>query len=211
MSKKEAVQRLVKERGTMFSEELKIDLAKDTPSPLFRWLTFSLLASTRISWQKAMDAAEALRKEGLTSPGKMADATWRERTDILNRSGYARYDESTSRMLQDASDLLLEKYNGDLRKLRDAADQDPERERQLLKEVKGVGDVGVDIFAREAQTAWDEWRPFADKRAIESAKRLDLGDDASDLERLVSKKDYPRLVAALVRTELAGDHDRFKG
>lgn len=51
----------------------------------------------------------------------MAEATWRQRTDVLNRAGYARYDESTSRMLGDTAQLLLDRYRGDLRKLREEA------------------------------------------------------------------------------------------
>jgi hypothetical protein len=50
---------------------------------------------------------------------------------------------------------LLDRYRGDLRRLRAEAGQDPQRERQLLKVVKGLGEVGVDIFFREAQVAWE--------------------------------------------------------
>jgi hypothetical protein len=67
--------------------------------------------------------------------------------------------------------------------------------------------VGVDIFFREAQAAWGELRPFADRRALDAAKRLDLGRDAEALVDLVSERDLPRLLAALVRTELADDYD----
>jgi hypothetical protein len=50
--------------------------------------------------------------------------------------------------------MLQDKYQGDLRKLRDAAEREPGRERALLKECKGLGEVGVDIFMREAQIVW---------------------------------------------------------
>lgn len=202
MTKNQTANRVLDEHGRTFSEELGIDLEKNTPSMLFRWMTFSLLASARIDWSKAIEAAEALRKAGWTTAQKMADATWQERVDVLNRSGYARYDESTSRMLHDACDLLLEEYDGDLRRLRDEANRDPAEERRRLKELKGVGDVGVDIFFREAQVAWDELHPFADKRALKAAKRLNLGDDASELAKLVEEKDFSRLIAGLVRVDL---------
>jgi hypothetical protein len=42
---------------------------------------------------------------------------------------------------------------GDLRRLRAEAGQDPRQERRLLKAVKGLGEVGVDILFREAQVA----------------------------------------------------------
>ncbi len=70
-----------------------------------------------------------------------------------------------------------------------------------------MGEVGVDIFFGEVQVTWDELHPFADRRALATARRLDLGTTADDLARRVSRKDFARLVAALVRVELAGDHD----
>ena len=72
-------------------------------------------------------------------------------------------------MLGDTALMLLDKYRGDLRQLRAAAGRDPRRERLLLKECKGIGEVGADIFCREAQITWDELFPFADRRALEAA------------------------------------------
>lgn len=206
-ARKDIVARLIDRHGRTFAEELGIDLGKNTPSQLFQWLCFSLLASARISGDISMEATRALFDQGWTTVDKLADSTWRERTDTLNRAGYARYDESTSRMLGDTAEMLLAEYNGDLRKLRRRAERDPDLERQLLKECKGIGDVGVDIFMREVQAPWDELYPFADKVALKAARRLDLGNDTRTLSRHVGRDDFPRLVAALIRTELAGDYD----
>ena len=196
---------LMERHGRTFSDELGIDLEKGTPSALFRWLCASLLFCARIGSGIALAAARALTENGWTTARKMADATWEERTRVLNRAGYARYDEKTSRMLADTSELLLEKYAGDLRKLRDAAERDPERERTLLMEFKGIGKVGAEIFLREVQTVWTELRPFADEAALKSAESLRLPTDADSLSRLVPRKDFPRLLAALVRSRLAKD------
>lgn len=206
-ARKDIVARLIDRHGRTFAEELGIDLGKNTPSQLFQWLCFSLLASARISGDISMEATRALFDQGWTTVDKLADSTWRERTDTLNRAGYARYDESTSRMLGDTAAMLMEEYGGDLRKLRQRAGRDPTAERRLLKECKGIGDVGADIFMREAQVAWDELYPFADKLAIKASRRLELGDDAATLARRVARADYPRLIAALIRVQLAGDYD----
>jgi hypothetical protein len=194
---------LLERHGLTYAEELGIKLERGTPSVLFRWLCASILLSARIGAGAAMHAARALAEQGWTTAEKMAAATWEQRTRTLNRAGYARYDESTSRMLGDTAEMLLDKYQGDLRKLRDAA----ERERVLLKECKGIGEVGADIFCREAQVTWDELFPFADRRALEAAGRLGLDSDANRLASRVARKDYPRLLAALVRTGLAKDFD----
>ncbi|MQA91382.1 MAG: hypothetical protein GEU90_14320 [Gemmatimonas sp.] len=193
--------------GQTFCEELKIPLERGTPSPLFRTLCFSLLSSTRIGHRAALSAARALADAGWTTPPKMNDSTWRQRTDVLNRSGYARYDESTSTMLGDTTAHLLDEYGGDLRRLRDAAERNPQAERGLLKEFKGIGNVGVDIFFREIQFVWDELLPFADRRTLSAARQLKLGNDSDALRKLVdSDRDYVRLAAGLVRVDL---EDRY--
>jgi endonuclease III len=190
-----------------YAEELRIDVARNTPAPLFQWLIASLLFSTRIAAGQAQSAARALFDKGWRTPKKMAEVTWAERVKVLNRSGYARYDESTSRYIADTTGLLLDHYGGDLRKLREAAGRAPERERQLLKQFKGIGDVGADIFCREAQIAWDELYPFADRKALDTARRLGLPTSAGGLARLVDRHDLPRLLAGLVHVGLAGEAD----
>jgi endonuclease III len=206
-SKDRIVATLLERHGRTYAEELGIRLERGTPSVLFRWLCAATLLSARIGAEAAMQATRALAKQGWTTAEKMAATSWEQRTRTLNEAGYARYDESSSRMLGDTAELLLDKYRGDLRQLRAAAERDPQRERTLLKECKGIGDVGADIFCREAQVAWDELFPFADRRALQAAGRLGLDDDAGRLAKRVSRKDYPRLLAALVRTGLAKDFD----
>jgi hypothetical protein len=206
-ARKQVVVALLDRSGRTYCSELRISIERNTPSALFRWLCASLLFSARISADLAIRAARALGDQGWTSPRKMAEATWADRTRVLNQAGYARYDESTSRMLGDTSQLLLDKYRGDLRALREQARNDPATERQLLKEFKGIGDVGADIFCREVQAAWPELYPFADKKALAAATRLSLGNDARALARLVDRSDFPRLVAALIRTSLSKDFD----
>jgi hypothetical protein len=207
-SRSRIVEALLERHGRTYAEELGIDLAKGTPSVLFRWLCASILLSARISADIAMSAARALADQGWTTAQKMAASTWEQRTRTLNGAGYARYDESTSRMLGETAGMLLKKYGGDLRRLRAAASRDPAAERRLLKECKGLGDVGVDIFFREAQVIWDELYPFAGRRDLDAAARLGLEKDAAGLTKHVSRHDAPRLTAALVRVGLAKDFDK---
>jgi hypothetical protein len=189
------------------ADQLRIDVGRNTPGPLYQWLIASLLFSARIAADQAQSAAQALFEHGWRTPKKMAEVTWAERVKVLNRAGYARYDESTSRYIAETTGLLLERYGGDLRRLRDAAERDPKRERQLVKQFKGIGDVGADIFFREAQLAWDELYPFADRRALDAARGLRLGSSADDLADLVDRRVLPRLLAALVRVDLADEAD----
>ena len=121
-----------------------------------------------------------------------------------------RYDERTSTMLGETAHSLIDLYQGDLRKLRTAAEADPARERRLLDQFKGVGDVAISIFFREAQLAWPELFPFADDRALASAKKLGLPADSRALASLVRGRDnFVRLIAALVRVQLDHKHDEI--
>jgi hypothetical protein len=133
--------------------------------PLFELLVASLLFSARIDATIAVEASSALRRRGWRTAQKMADSTWKQRVEALNAAGYTHYQERTSTMLGETAETLLEDYSGDLRRLREEAERDAGRERELLKRFNGVGDVGVDIFFREVQVAWEEVAPFADRRA----------------------------------------------
>jgi hypothetical protein len=132
----------------------------------------------------------------------MRDATWQQRVDVLGRAHYKRYDEMTSTALGDGAELIAEEYDGDLRKLREAADRDPAKIRKLLKRVPRIADVGASIFAREAQLVWPELRPALDKKALQGAKLLGLPEQQDKLAELVDEQDLHRLAAALTRVAL---------
>jgi hypothetical protein len=65
-------------------------------------------------------------------------------------------------MLADTTNLLLTRWHGDLRRLRDEAGRDPQRIHQLLQDFKGIGPVGATIFLREAQVVWPECGDLAE-------------------------------------------------
>jgi endonuclease III len=201
------VHTLLERHGQTFADEIGIPVEKNQPSPLFQLLVASLLFSARIAAHHAAQAARALIDAGLTTPRKMAAATWQDRVDVITWHGYKRYDESTSTRLGEMADLCLARYGGDLRRLRHEADRDVSQEKALLMEFKGVGPLGADIFLREVQLAWDEVYPYADDRILQVASRLQLPATARGLAELVPRRDLPRLVAALIRVHLEKDYD----
>jgi hypothetical protein len=209
-SDREQVRALLDGYGQTYAEELGTKVEKNTPAELFRLLCAVSLMSARIDAGIATEAARSLTKHGWRSPRKLAGSTWEGRVSALHDAGYTRYQERTATMLGEMTDLVLDRWKGDLRRLRDEAERDPEQERKLLEEFKGIGDVGVDIFFREAQVAWDELHPFADRRALDAAGRLGLPKDAEKLAELTSREDFARLAAALVRVELADAYDEVR-
>lgn len=60
------------------------------------------------------------------------------------------------------------------------------------------------------QLIWEELHPFADAKALGAAKKLGLPDNTKELARLVDRGAFPRLTAALVRLELAGDFEAVR-
>lgn len=203
------VRALMRRHGKTLCAELGIPIEANTPAPLFQLLCVSILYSARIGAQASAQAARALFHEGWTTPRKMAASTWERRAQVLNQSGYARYDNRTASMLGDSAAMVLERYKGDLRNLREQAEHDPARERHLLKQFKGIGDTGADIFLREVQVVWREAGPFLDKKARKGAQSLGLPDDPQRLAQLSGRGKVASVATALVRTQLAKDKEEI--
>lgn len=192
---------LLREHGRTFCDEAGVRL-RDSPGPLYQLLVVCVLSAIRIRAHIAVDAARELFAAGYRSPKAMLEASWQERVDALGRANYRRYDESTATALGEGAQLIVDRWHGDLRKLRAEAGHDARRIRGLLREVPRIGPVGAEIFCREAQGLWPELRPTFDKRALQGADAVGLPTEPARLAALVDEPDLPRLAAALVRTTL---------
>jgi hypothetical protein len=160
-------------RPPTFSASLGIDLR--TRDGLFCLLIASLLFSARIAQHIAEKSIAIVISRTDRSAEKLRQSTWDERCEWLTEGGYTRYREKTSTALGDLVDLLDERYGEmGVEGLREEAGRNIDEERRLLKEFKGIGDTGADIFLREVQAVWDEVFPFADRRAIGKTSSLPL-------------------------------------
>ncbi|MFD5320216.1 endonuclease [Streptomyces sp. NPDC127098] len=182
--------------GETYAEQAGIRL-RNSPASLYQLLVLSHLLSARISSGVAVAAARALFDAGMRDARHMADATWQQRVDALGEGHYRRYDERTSTQLGDEANLLLERYGGDLRRLREEGDV-----AELLQQFPGIGPTGADIFLREAQAVWPEYAPRVDDRMRAGAERVGLPRSPGALSRLVSEEELPHLAAGLVRVSL---------
>ncbi|MGH3912580.1 MAG: endonuclease [Pseudonocardiaceae bacterium] len=199
-SRPESVVEVLLERfGRTFADQAGIRLA-DKPAPLYQLLVLATLVSARISADIAVAAAKELFAAGYRTPHRMRQASWQDRVDALGRGHYRRYDERSSTMLAEAAELLLDRWHGDLRRLRNDAGGNQERIRELLTEFKGMGPVGTDIFLREVQAVWPDVAPSVDGRVAHGAEQVGLPSSARNLSKLVdSPTDLARLASALVR------------
>jgi hypothetical protein len=165
-------------------------------------LVLTTLSSTRISADTAVTAAQ-LFAAGWRTPAAMRDATWQQRVDALGRGGYRRYDESTATALERGATLLLDRYAGDLRRIRPTDREEAvDRLVEAVSSFPHIGPVGARIFVREVQDVWPDVRPYFDDRALASADRLGLPKDPAALADLAPRGRTPDLAAALVRADL---------
>lgn len=194
------LKRLLHQAGTTYAEEAGIRL-RDKPMPLFELLVLCMLASKPIDAGIAMAAARELFHSGLRTPRAVLDADRKSMIVAFGRAHYVRYDESSATRLSDMATLVHHRYGSDLRRLGDEANGDVAAAGRLLKEFKGIGETGADIFLREVQDTWTWVRPYFDDRALAAARELGLPDDPAKLARLAPQH-QAHLAAALVRTAL---------
>ncbi|WP_432182881.1 endonuclease [Streptomyces sp. NBC_00063] len=179
--------------------------ARDPPQ-LYRTLVLAHLLSARIRASAAVSTSRSLYEAGLRDPKRMTEATWQQRVDALGRGGYRRYDESTATQLGDGGQILIDRWGGDLRRMRAQADGDADELRTLLRELPGIGRVGTDIFLREVQDVWPEFGPFMDSKARQGAERLGLPQGTSELVRIADDAaTNAAMASALVRAALDKD------
>ncbi|CAM3320365.1 hypothetical protein MYCO108962_14090 [Mycobacterium colombiense] len=197
------VRRLLDVAGTTYAAQARITMS-DKPMPLFELLVLCMLASKPIDAGIATAAARELFKAGLRTPKAVLQANRQTMIDAFGRAHYVRYDESSATRLADMAERVRDEYSGDLRLLAERSRHDSAAAKRMLKQFKGIGDTGADIYLREVQDVWTWVRPHFDDRTTGTAKRLGLPADPKKLGSL-APQDNARLAAALVRVSLDDD------
>jgi endonuclease III len=197
------VRRLLNVAGTTYAAEAGIKIG-DKPMPLFQLLVLCMLASKPIDAAIAMRAAHELFKAGLRTPKAVLAADRQTMISAFGRAHYVRYDESSATRLTDMAERVRDDYAGDLRGIAERSRHDVAAAKRMLKQFKGIGDTGADIYLREVQDVWTWVRPHFDDRATAAAKQLGLPAQPAKLGAL-APQDNARLAAALVRASLDDD------
>jgi endonuclease III len=197
---KQLVRRLLKAAGTTYAEEAGIRI-NDKPMPLFQLLVLCMLASKPIDATTAMRAARELFTAGLRTPKAVLASDRRSMISAFGRAHYVRYDESSATRLTDIAERVRDDYSSDLREIARRSQHDIRSATRMLKQFKGIGDTGADIYLREVQDVWTWARPYFDERATAAARALGLPTDPEKLGALAPRANA-RLAAALVRSAL---------
>ena len=186
--------------GTTYAEQAGIRLA-DKPMPLFQLLVLCMLASKPIDATTAVRAAKELFTAGLRTPRGVLASDRRTMIAAFGRAHYVRYDESSATRLAEMAERVQDEFGGDLRGIAPRSNHDPQQAARILKQFKGIGDTGADIFLREVQDVWTWVRPYFDGRATAAAKALELPAEPAKLSAFAPRTSA-RLAAALVRASL---------
>jgi endonuclease III len=157
-----------------------------TAAGLFRLLCVSVLAEDSAPSGRAIAAVQALFERRWDSAPEMAKTTGEDRARVLEEAGYPD-PARASRLLGEATAFVLDRYDGDLNNLRQAAGGDGQRIRALLGEIPGMGRAGCAVFLRDVQVFWPEAGPFLDEHATRAARRLSLPSDPGVLLRDVAR------------------------
>jgi endonuclease III len=166
---------LLKTHGRLFSADLGIDLERLKSAELFKWFLASMLFGARITQTIAVRTYNAFVSHDLTAPQAIAEADFNELLQIMAEGGYVRYDNITSRKVQNAARKLIVCFEGDLNRLHQAA-AGPAELIQRLREFKGVGPATVGIFLRELRGRWEYADPPLGELAQLAAEHLGIGD-----------------------------------
>jgi endonuclease III len=180
----------------------------NSPSRLFQVLLLSVLTGGRGDYRKAVALARTLRERGWDSAVRMARSRHDQRIQVIRAAG-RRDADAVATTIGDLAQAVVDRYGGDLRRLRREAGRDPSRERRLLTELPGVSDRVVDLFIRDVQVLWPELGPFADRRALAAARRLGLARSTAELAEVAGGGESERLAwlaGVLARVDL---EDRY--
>jgi hypothetical protein len=206
--KRRMVRRLLARVGRGYAEAYGFSVTSN-PASLFRLLLLSVLTSGRRDHRQAASIAQALVSRGWDSAARMAGSRHEERVAVLRAVGSGRTADRLASALGDLASAVVERYHGDLRRLRGEARRDRTVERRLLARLPGVTDAAVDLFLREVQVVWPEAGPFFDRRSLRAAARLGLGGSVDEVAAVAGAgaERVAWLAGALARVDL---DDRYR-
>jgi endonuclease III len=206
--KRRMVRRLLARMGRGYAEAYGFSVTSN-PASLFRLLLLSVLTAGRRDHRQAVTVARALVARGWDSAARMAGTRYEERVQVLREADVGSGAQRLAAALGELASSVVERYHGDLRRLRVEARRDRTAERRLLTRLPGVTDAAVDLFLREVQVIWPEAYPSFDRRSLRAATRLGLGGSAGEVAAVAGAgvERVAWLAGALARVDL---DDRYR-
>lgn len=191
--------------GGRYSAELGIDVDAGD-AQIERWFLAATLFGTRIAARLAERVFRELAGAGLARISQVRHVPAADLIALLDAGGYARYDLRTATRLAELSEVVDDRYDGQVAVIGRRFPAYPEL-RAALDALPGWGEVTVRLFLRELRGVWPGAQPPLDERAAAACRHLDLlpcGGVLADLARLadVAGLDLRDLESGLVRLAL---------
>ncbi len=164
--------RVVSVLGGRYSAELGIDVDAGDRE-LERWFLAATLFGTRISARLAERAFGVLEAAGLARIGQLRHVPSDDLIAMLDAGGYARYDFRTAARLLELSEVVDERYDGQVAVIGRRFPTYPELSA-ALDALPGWGPVTVRLFLRELRGVWPGADPPPDERAMTASDHLGL-------------------------------------
>ncbi|CAI7619787.1 unnamed protein product [Penicillium manginii] len=146
-----------------------------TPSTILAMVMDAMIKSKPISHDISQKTMNHLIEAGYHDIDKLHKSTWEERTEVLREGGYNRYREQSATNLGNLAQFVMDKYDGDLNNLLKRAHGRREKTRPLIKEIKGIGELAVELFFDNVQSVWPSIAPFVDSRSLQTAEEVGIG------------------------------------
>ncbi len=182
-------------RSRLYSEELCIELKKNTDAELFKWFLASILFGARISETTSKRTYRTFEKYDLLKLSKILDAGWSFLVNpVMREGGYIRYDEKASTQILRNCETLIKEYGGSLKKLHKRAKNNEDLEIKLMN-FYGIGPITANIFLRELRPFWKKSDPEPLPIVKKIAKKYDV--DLNNYER--KSIIFTRIEAGLIR------------
>jgi hypothetical protein len=202
----ELARRVVVVLGGRYSAELGIDVDAGD-AQVERWFVAATLFGARIRAPVAERTFGVLAAAGLTRIGQMRHVPSGDLIAMLDAGGYARYDFRTATLLLELSEIINERYDGQVAMIGRRFTAYPGL-RAALEALPGWGPVTIGLFLRELRGVWPGADPPPDERALAAARHLGLLAGRSDAACLAGLAaacglDVRDLEAGLVRLDLA--------
>ncbi len=77
--------------------------------------------------------------------------------------------------------------DGDLNNLLKQANGKPDKVAILLKEIKGMGDLAVEVLFNNLQSIWPSIAPSIDSRSLKTAAEIGIGADLDQIYNLLEQ------------------------
>ncbi|GFF60103.1 hypothetical protein IFM46972_11540 [Aspergillus udagawae] len=209
------IDKLIAEYGDLPLTDIGIPSPnKPTPETILSHILNALLSSAHISHHLARSALLSLMKQSYYDLNTLKASTWKERVGLLDEAGYARYDFSTATELGKLATLVKNKYGSDVSRIL-PLETDAESGRKLLKErlkeIKGIGPLGIEIFMSTVQGVWPSLCPFLGSRDLQVAEQIGLGKDVNAIYELLdgNPEQMAKLSVALTKLRLEKHIEEF--